>query len=252
VIAIAGYLIFQLLSVGSTTPPVEQVTVPNFVGQTLDDARVTADPLGLELVPTAQESDQPIGTILSQEPAPDTKVDTGAQVTVVVATGTETVAVPDLRLRTEADAVAAIVGAGLTNGTRAVAFDPVAPAGTVVSQDPQAGVRVARGTPVNYIVSTGPEPTPAPTPDRRRRRTTPTRARPRRRPLEPPTPVPTRRSRRRRLSVSDARRASQQMAADGSPSGRRDVAHRCIRSEAGSSGAVPTPGEARPQGPRSG
>ncbi len=172
VIAVAGYLIYQVLS-GTTTPAVEQVGVPNFVGSTLDASRVTADSLGLELVETAQESDQPIGTILAQDPAADTKVDKGSQVTVTVATGTETVAVPDLRLRTEADALAAIFQAGLTNGTRSDTFDAIVPAGSVVGQDPQAGIRVARGTAVNYVVSKGPEPTPSPSPS------------------PPPTPEPT-------------------------------------------------------------
>jgi serine/threonine-protein kinase len=224
---------------------VEQVAVPNFVGQTLDDARVTADPLGLELAPSAQESDRPIGTILSQDPAPDTKVDKGAQVKVVVATGTQTVAVPDLRLKTEADAVAAIIGAGLTNGTRGVAFDPVAPAGTVVRQDPQAGVRVARGTPVNYVVSNGPEPTPIPTPS-----PTPT-LEPTPTPVLTPTPLPSVAP----LTVGDYRcltldGAGQQMAADGftlgtvatSPTGGAFDGSWLVQAQ------VPTPGETRPPG----
>ena len=38
------------------------------------------------------------------------------------------------------------------------------PAGLVASQSPLAGSVVVRGTPVDYVVSKGPEPTPSPTP----------------------------------------------------------------------------------------
>ena len=164
VLAVAAYLLYQVLSGTATAPPVEQVAVPDFVGRTLDEARTAADTLGLQLVTTTQQSDRPVGTILDQQPPANTKVDKGSQVTVTVATGAETVQVPDLRLRPEPEALAAIFQAGLTNGSRTEAFDPIVPSGSVVSQDPQAGSQVARGTPVNYVVSKGPEPTPSPTP----------------------------------------------------------------------------------------
>ena len=57
-----------------------------------------------------------------------------------------------------------IVGAGLKVGTRTDAFDPLVPAGSVVSQDPDPGLQAAPGTPVDYVVSKGPEPSPSPTP----------------------------------------------------------------------------------------
>lgn len=164
VLVAAAYLLYQVVSGGTTATPVEQVTVPDFVGRTLDEARATADTLGLQLVTTTQPSDRPVGTILDQQPPANTRVDKGSQITVTVATGTETVQVPDLRLKPEPDALAAIFQAGLTNGSRTEAFDPIVPSGSVVSQDPQAGSQVARGTPVNYVVSKGPEPSPSPTP----------------------------------------------------------------------------------------
>ena len=164
VLAVAAYLLYQVVSGGTTAPPAEQVSVPDFVGRTLEEARSTAYTLGLQLVTTTQPSDRPVGTILDQQPPANAKVDKGSQVTVIVATGTETVLVPDLRLKAEPDALAAIFQAGLTNGSRTEAFDPIVPSGSVISQDPQAGTKVARGTPVNYVVSKGPEPTPSPSP----------------------------------------------------------------------------------------
>jgi serine/threonine-protein kinase len=250
VIAIAGFLIFQLVSGGSSTPPVEQVTVPSLVGKTIDEARVTASSLGIELVTSPQQAtDQPIGTILSQDPPADTKVDKGSQVTVTVATGTETVAVPDLRLKTETDALAAIFAAGLTNGTRSEAYDPIVPAGSIVSQDPQAGVQVARDTKVNYVVSRGPEPSPSESPS-----PTPTPVpTPAPSPSETPspTPVPTPTP----IVVGDYRcltldAAAQQMGTDGfvlgtvttNPQGGSPDGSWQVQAQ------VPTPGESRPPG----
>jgi beta-lactam-binding protein with PASTA domain len=72
--------------------------------------------------------------------------------------------VPDLRLRPETQAIQLILQAGLQVGDRTDAFDPVVPIGSVISQDPRAGLEVPRGEVMNYVVSTGPEPTASPTP----------------------------------------------------------------------------------------
>jgi beta-lactam-binding protein with PASTA domain len=66
----------------------------------------------------------------------------------------------------------------LTIGTRTEAFDPLYPALSIVSTSPGPNVVVAPGSPVDYVVSKGPEPTPTTLP-------TPTPA-----PTPAPTPVP--------------------------------------------------------------
>ena len=60
---------------------------------------------------------------------------------MTVAAGVGTVPVPDLRNLTEQQAVQAIADAGLSVGIRSEAFDPLVPAGIVVSQNPSAGHR---------------------------------------------------------------------------------------------------------------
>ncbi len=66
---------------------------------------------------------------------------------------------------------------GLTVGEETTEFSPSVPAGSVTAQNPRAGTVVAPGTPVDYVISNGPEPTPSPTP-------TPA-------PTPTPTPAPT-------------------------------------------------------------
>jgi serine/threonine-protein kinase len=177
ILAVVGFLAFRLLTGGSTPPPT-QVTVPNFVGQTLDQATQLADATGLKLLPTfVKSNDQPEGTITTQDPASDAKVDPGSTIKITVVSGQDLVAVPDVRNMKESDALKAIVTAGLTAGTSTEAFDPAVPAGAVVSTSPPAGTQVARGSTIDYVLSKGPEPTPSPTP-------TPA-------PTPPPTPSPT-------------------------------------------------------------
>ena len=105
---------------GRTSPPrPSEVTVPDFVGTLLADATGEADGLGLMLESTERaESDQPVGTILAQDPPAGTVVEAGATVRVTVAAGLEQVPMPDLRNKTEAQAVQEIVTAGLVPGSR--------------------------------------------------------------------------------------------------------------------------------------
>jgi len=88
----------------------------------------------------------------------------------------QTVAVPNVEGKLEADATATVVGAGLTPSIVSEPSDRVT-VGRVIRVDPKVGSQVPVGTPVTIVVSTGPkpqptqpppepepEPTPAPTP----------------------------------------------------------------------------------------
>jgi beta-lactam-binding protein with PASTA domain len=163
----------------SNTPtPADQVEVPNFVGMTYDAAQTAAADADLELeIQTSRPSDQPDNTVIEQNPGEGTLVDRGSTVKVVLDLGEETVAVPDLRGKTESEALNAILQAKLTVGTRTEEFDAFIPLGSVVGQTPGAGQIVTQGLAVNYVVSKGPEPTPTPSP-------TPS-------PTPEPTPPPT-------------------------------------------------------------
>jgi serine/threonine-protein kinase len=177
-LAAIAFLVFQMLSGPSAAPPT-QVAVPDLVGKLLADATPEAESLGLKLeVVEVSSTDQPVGIIVSQEPPKDTFVDPGSTIRVMVAAGVEQVPMPDLRNKTEAQAVQEIVTAGLVPGIKTEAFDPVVPIGLVVTQSPAPGVVVAKNSPVDYTISKGPEPTPSPTPS-----PTPT-------PVPTPTPTP--------------------------------------------------------------
>ncbi len=198
ILIVVGFLVFQVLAGGgggggkpSPSASAAQVTVPRFVDLLLPDAEKAAEDIGLRVVlaGTEERTDVAPDTVLSQSPAGGAVVAEGTEVRLIVARGRVAAAVPDLRGKPEAEALQLLVTEGLAVGTRAEAFDPLIPLGSVVDQEPGPGILVAPGTPVAYVVSLGPEPspspspTPAPTP-------TPTPA-PTPTPTPPPTPTPT-------------------------------------------------------------
>jgi serine/threonine-protein kinase len=182
ILAVVGFLVVRLLTAGPAAP--DTVTVPGFIGMQLDEAEQDAEDLGirLEVIETRPDPDR-VNEILDQRPEEGATVEAGGTVGVVVAAAPDQVEVPTLIGDPEVDAVAEIVGAGLTRGERTEAFDPVVPAGSVTDQDPDPGQPVDPGTAVNIVVSRGPEPTPTPTPE-------PT-ATPTPEPTPAPTPTPT-------------------------------------------------------------
>jgi hypothetical protein len=186
ILAIVGFLVFRLLAAG-TTPPIEQVTIPRLVDLGYAQAESEARRLGLVVVRFAFEpSDKATDTVLKQDPAPGGKVDKGSVVRLTLALGAQTVTVPDLRGTPESEALNRIATAGLAIGKRSDANDPTIPLGSIVSQDPSPGQRVAKGLSVNYVVSNGPVPTAPPVTS-----PTPTLVPLTPPPTRPPTPKPT-------------------------------------------------------------
>jgi beta-lactam-binding protein with PASTA domain/tRNA A-37 threonylcarbamoyl transferase component Bud32 len=179
ILAAAAFLIFRLLSGGS--PPVTQVTVPDFVNKTFTDAQRIALEAGLSVVQDKTEANPSaaVGTVIAQDPAAGTKVPTDSEVKLTVVVGPGQVPVPDIRGKTVVEAVQLLVAAQLTPGTQTEAFDPIIAAGLIVSQQPSPGLVANSGTAVDYVVSKGPEPSPSPSPS-----PTPT-------PTPTPTPSPT-------------------------------------------------------------
>jgi len=162
----------------STVPP--EVPVPSVVGLGEAEARATLAAAGFPSTAQAVAVDgmDAAGTVVSTSPAPGSLVPPGAPVTLTVASGFT--AVPDVRGETSDRAQYVVASAGLGIVVRQAASATV-PAGSVIEVDPVVGARVAVGSRVTMLVSTGVAATiPTPTP------TVPTRT-----PAPTPTPEPT-------------------------------------------------------------
>ena len=140
----------------------ESVTVPNFVGMTLDEATKAATDRGITVKQTgvAESSSYPEGSIIRQDVEANETVEAGTSIGVVVSSGQSTVSIPTgLAGKSQADAEKALTDAGLTAVVEQQNSDTVAE-GCVISTNPAEGTGVLPGTTVTLYVSAGPE-TPA-------------------------------------------------------------------------------------------
>ena len=97
---------------------------------------------------------------MAQSPQAGAEVEGDSVVRLNVSGGPGPVAVPDVTGLRAADAVSRLEAAGLRAETGEVESDE--PRGTVVEQEPAAGVKVERGSSVRLDVSAGPAPVAVP------------------------------------------------------------------------------------------
>lgn len=135
----------------------EQVTVPSFLGMTLEDAIAQANALGIGVKQVATESSDVYaeGTILYQNIAEGTKVDKQTTIEVTVSGGISQITIPSgLAGMPQTDAEKILNDMGLTTVVELQASDSV-PVGSVVSTNPSEGSVVSPGASVTVYVSSG-------------------------------------------------------------------------------------------------
>ena len=139
----------------------EQATVPQLIGLTsLEAVRTALSDANLQLGDiTEEDSNQPAGYVLAQDPAEGAQLAAGSAVGVVVSSGL--VEVPDVREVTQAQALSDLAQAGFE--VQVVEQEStLEPPGIVLAQSPQPGTSLERGSVVTITVSLSPEPTEPP------------------------------------------------------------------------------------------
>jgi serine/threonine-protein kinase len=154
-----GILIFFLFRAASGTDPnAEVLPVPNVNGLSSEVAleRLQADGFVVKLTSITDDSAEP-GTVIRTDPPGGTQVETGSTIEVFVSTGSEEFPVPPLIGQTLENARSLLSDASLEVGAIEERPDADFAQGTVIEQSPAAGIEVGAGTPVNLVVSSGPE-----------------------------------------------------------------------------------------------
>jgi eukaryotic-like serine/threonine-protein kinase len=132
------------------------VNVPNVANMDQVEATQTLNSAGFRVQKaTAASASVPSGSVIDTNPAAGTQAARNSLVTVNVSTGPEQVAVPNVIGRTQSDATAALTGAGF-NVTVVQVPSSSSNMGRVITQSPDAGTTVDRGTQVTITVGTGP------------------------------------------------------------------------------------------------
>ena len=130
--------------------------VPSLTGSTWEEAANELQALTLPATRLDETSDTvPAGEVIRTEPGEGEIVPTGTPISVIVSSGREAVAVPNLVNRTIEQAKADLEAAGLAAGSETRQNSPTVVGGTVLSTDPEAGESVELGSTVNFVISSG-------------------------------------------------------------------------------------------------
>ncbi len=135
----------------------EAVTVPDLTGKTLAEARAVLARKDLSLSHLGSEFSDAFekGAVISQDPAPGTRLRVTKVVRVLTSSGSRNVQVPDLVGKSLENVVSLLREAGLSRGFMTQVHTPHLPAGRVIAQKPSPEVSVERGSAVGLLVSQG-------------------------------------------------------------------------------------------------
>jgi serine/threonine-protein kinase len=138
-------------------PSARTTTTPTFVGLTYSDALETADrhDLKTSVLQRVASDRYPKDVVVRQDPLPGSQVRQGRQISLVVSTGVEIFAMPDLRYESLREVGLDLSHFKLVLGkVKTVQSDQV-PENRVVDQDPTPLTSVRVGTTVNVTISKG-------------------------------------------------------------------------------------------------
>ena len=128
------------------------VAVTDCTGRSAADARSTLEAAGFTVTTEEKPSaDVEAGKVISQDPASG-QLQAGSEIHLVVSSGAEQVAVPDVRARTTADARSTLEAAGFTVEQKYVDESASTHLDRVQRTDPVRGTRLAKGSTVTIYV----------------------------------------------------------------------------------------------------
>ena len=134
--------------------------VPDLTGKMQNELSSYLEAAGFTLGNvTTEASEEPKGTVISQDPSAGSEAEKGTAINVVVSDGSKAKAVvPFLVGKTIGDAQAALLNAGLAVGTISYDYSSTYSDGEVMWQQYDANAQLDRGTSVKIRVSKGPKP----------------------------------------------------------------------------------------------
>ncbi|MFC7880573.1 Stk1 family PASTA domain-containing Ser/Thr kinase [Streptomyces sp. NPDC057376] len=152
VLVLVGAILIGMQLFGNEGPGNDKVAVPAFVGQTKADAQQQATNADLELTFKQQPcEDQPKGNVCSQNPQQGTEVQKKSSVELVVSTGAPKIAVPNVIDKNIDEAKQQLEDKGFVVETKQT--ESSQDEGTVLSQDPDPGKELEKGSTVTLEVA---------------------------------------------------------------------------------------------------
>ncbi len=141
------------------------VNVPSVIGLSENEAIQTVEQAKLSVSEIRREYNDSYetGVVFNVSPAQQSQVNEGSTVVLYVSKGRNTAGVPSIVGLTDDVAQKQIVSAGFVVGTISEQYSDQYAKGLVMSQSPSGGTQTERGTTINYVISSGPQPVPSTT-----------------------------------------------------------------------------------------
>ena len=134
-----------------------KVKMISVMGMNIEDAKKALNDIGLGTRVTKEESDTyEVDQVISQDVEEGEEVDMYSTIALVVSSGSNGVAVPNVTGQEEAAAKSTLEAAGFKVNVTQSSSDSVQE-GLVISQDPTADSKAENGATITLTVSTGPE-----------------------------------------------------------------------------------------------
>ncbi len=148
------FILFQALG-GDESP--QMVVIPDVSGLTEEQAVARLEADGFRTTVTREPSDEfELGRAIGTDPPAGEEAPVDSTVELFISAGVEEFGVPNLIGQNEAAARALILENNFTVGNITTRPDP-APAGQVIDQSPAANVRAERDSPIDLVISEGPQ-----------------------------------------------------------------------------------------------
>jgi serine/threonine-protein kinase len=174
-VALVGVLIWLMTSVLGDEPGGTQVSVPDVIGKSEEEAKAEISQAGLnfriqDVFCQPTPSNQPgqcgpdnIGNVIDTNPKPNDKIDKGQNVTLSVGREAKKIPVPDLANKTP-DEAKALLPEGLTINPAFLEeeVDDENLVGKIIAQDPASGTPATPGTQIKVTVGKAKEATSVP------------------------------------------------------------------------------------------
>lgn len=157
-LAVLVFLVFRLLGGSDQVAAPELIAVPDVTNFEEAEALRTIQLAGLNVdLERVEDADVEAGRVIRTDPPPNTEVEPDTTVRVYVSEGVEQLAVPYLIGLRQDSAEELIRREGFTVGNVEPRADADQPAGVVIAQSPSANERFVEGTPIDIVISSGPE-----------------------------------------------------------------------------------------------
>jgi serine/threonine-protein kinase len=139
------------------------ITVPDVLGLQESQAETMLRDAGFVPDVETENSDEPEGTVIAEDPGPGSRLEKGEIVTITVSTGAGSVVVPDVEGQPRDTAISILQGRGVTN-IKVVEQETDDPTqdDRVTDQAPSAGTRIRQGDRVTIFVAVFVEEEPPP------------------------------------------------------------------------------------------